>query len=518
MTDRAVPLADVPAHDRRRHASPTPRRSSACSPAPAGSAASSVGRLDRVVDGRAAARGRGVPDLAGGRAGPVAEHRRGLPARPAAATLRGSTSARPPSTTVDRGRRRRLRAATCEAAGLAAGHRYAGRWSRSARCTGSSPRRATPTPIPAPTSRCPGARRACPRRSPRTRSTALLDAVVGRRPVDVARPGHPRGALRHRAAHLRAGGPVAGRPRPRRRPAAGLRQGPQGADRAARALRPRGARAPGSARAAGPRSEPAQWARRGDAEAVFLNPRGGRLTPPGGWLVVRKTGRRGGPRRPALARTCCATRAPPTCSTTAPTSGPCRSCSATPRSPRPRSTRRSPTERLRSVYDDGPPRGPPIPSRPAAVPGRLPTCGPLEADAAARRPGTSTRRPCERQLPAGCRARSAASSPSSARGDSLRSTSGSPTPARWPPSRARSARSATRVRSTTSSGPGQLDDGSYGPCEECGEPIADAPRGHAGLAVLRRTRRLDRCVESMASPVRTWIIWTSSQGWRAALR
>jgi integrase/recombinase XerD len=48
---------------------------------------------------------------------------------------------------------------------------------------------------------------------------------------------------------------------------------------------------------------PRQWARRDDAEAVFLNRRGGR---PG--------------------RTCCATRVPPTCSTPGPTSGPCRSC------------------------------------------------------------------------------------------------------------------------------------------------------------------------------------------------
>jgi integrase/recombinase XerD len=32
---------------------------------------------------------------------------------------------------------------------------------------------------------------------------------------------------------------------------------------------------------------PARWARRGDAEAVFLNARGGRLTRQGAWLVVR---------------------------------------------------------------------------------------------------------------------------------------------------------------------------------------------------------------------------------------
>ena len=36
-----------------------------------------------------------------------------------------------------------------------------------------------------------------------------------------------------------------------------------------------------------PRLEPARWARRGDADAVFLNGRGGRLTRQGAWLIVR---------------------------------------------------------------------------------------------------------------------------------------------------------------------------------------------------------------------------------------
>jgi integrase/recombinase XerD len=36
--------------------------------------------------------------------------------------------------------------------------------------------------------------------------------------------------------------------------------------------------------------EPAQWARRGDAEAVFLNRRGRRLTRQGAWLVVKRHG------------------------------------------------------------------------------------------------------------------------------------------------------------------------------------------------------------------------------------
>ena len=40
--------------------------------------------------------------------------------------------------------------------------------------------------------------------------------------------------------------------------------------------------------------EPERWARRGDAEAVFLNARGGRLTRRGAWLVVRTHGDRVG--------------------------------------------------------------------------------------------------------------------------------------------------------------------------------------------------------------------------------
>ena len=57
-----------------------------------------------------------------------------------------------------------------------------------------------------------------------------------------------------------------------------------------------------------------------------------------GWSCS-KHGDRRRPRRPAHARTCCATRARPTCSTTVPTSEPCRSCSATRRSAPRRCTR-----------------------------------------------------------------------------------------------------------------------------------------------------------------------------------
>lgn len=39
---------------------------------------------------------------------------------------------------------------------------------------------------------------------------------------------------------------------------------------------------------------PARWRRRGDAEAVFLNQRGGRLSRQGAWLVIKKYGARAG--------------------------------------------------------------------------------------------------------------------------------------------------------------------------------------------------------------------------------
>jgi integrase/recombinase XerD len=39
---------------------------------------------------------------------------------------------------------------------------------------------------------------------------------------------------------------------------------------------------------------PSQWRRRGDAEAVFLNQRGGRLSRQGVWLIIKKHGERAG--------------------------------------------------------------------------------------------------------------------------------------------------------------------------------------------------------------------------------
>jgi integrase/recombinase XerD len=59
-----------------------------------------------------------------------------------------------------------------------------------------------------------------------------------------------------------------------------------------------------------PQMEPTRWARRGDAEAVFLNRRGARLTRQAGWAVVKQYGERAGidaPLSPHVLRHSCAT-------------------------------------------------------------------------------------------------------------------------------------------------------------------------------------------------------------------
>ena len=59
-----------------------------------------------------------------------------------------------------------------------------------------------------------------------------------------------------------------------------------------------------------PTMAPQRWARRGDAEAIFLNQRGGRLSRQGAWLVVRRYGEAvglGDRLSPHVLRHCCAT-------------------------------------------------------------------------------------------------------------------------------------------------------------------------------------------------------------------
>ena len=164
---------------------------------------------------------------------------------------------------------------------------------------------------------------------------------VGHDPVAAARSGAARAAVRHRGADLRGVRAVDGRHRLRRPAGAAVRQGRQGTHRAVRA----GGRArrstTGSRHVVGCVLVPAQWRRRDDAEAVFLNRRGGRLPRQAAWAVVKTVRRAGRDPLASCRRMCCATPAPRTCSTTAPTSESSRRCSATPRSRRPRCTPRS---------------------------------------------------------------------------------------------------------------------------------------------------------------------------------
>ena len=120
----------------------------------------------------------------------------------------------------------------------------------------------------------------------------LLGAVVGTGPAVLRDRAAARGALRDgrpgqrggRAQSRRRGGRVGGR---RVAPRARARQGRQGACRAPGALA-RVALADWLSGEGRPLLEPKKWRHRSDAEAVFLNTRGGRLTRVGAFGVVKK--------------------------------------------------------------------------------------------------------------------------------------------------------------------------------------------------------------------------------------
>ena len=171
--------------------------------------------------------------------------------------------------------------------------------------------------------------------------TSLLDAVIGTEPVAPPRSGPARAALRHRRPDLRGGRAVGGRHRLRRasscacsaraRRSASCRSDRRRPRRSDEWFSPRG-------RAA---LVPAQWRRRDDAEAVFLNQRGGRLSRQAAWLVVKKYGDRAGhPRAPLAARAAPLVRHAPARPRRRPARS-CRRCSATRRSRPRRSTPRS---------------------------------------------------------------------------------------------------------------------------------------------------------------------------------
>ena len=182
-----------------------------------------------------------------GRAGPGAELARRVPARPRAATptyLRRPRRHRSPARRR-RGDRRRPTSTSCSRRATTTGRR-ATRASSIARalvavrsfhrfCVEEGLLAHRPERGGRRAARAPGD----PKALTEAEVEALLGAVAGDGPRRAARPGHPRDALRRRAAHQRAGRARPRRPRPRRRPRARARQGDEGAGRAARAHRAR---------------------------------------------------------------------------------------------------------------------------------------------------------------------------------------------------------------------------------------------------------------------------------------
>ena len=143
------------------------------------------------------------------------------------------------------------------------------------------------------------------------------------------------------------------------RPAAGpgAGQGGQGAAGPPRARGPRRRWPTGSGARAGPLVVPGRWRRRSDAEAVFLNARGGRLTRPGVFGVVKKYAGRVG-----LAERVTPPRAAPLLRH--PHAGPGRRRPGRPRAPGPRLDRHHP------ALHQGVPRAPATGLRGGPPPGR----------------------------------------------------------------------------------------------------------------------------------------------------
>ena len=165
--------------------------------------------------------------------------------------------------------------------------------------------------------RRPGGRRRAAERAPRAaqgaeRGGGRAPAGRGRRhrPGGPPRPGDPGGPVRHRHPHRRAG--------------RACRWAPLDLDDALVRVLGKGSKervipvgrlarealAEWLDTGGRPAMAPDRWARRGDAEAVFLNQRGGRLTRQGAWGIVQEHGRRAGLERklsPHALRHSCAT-------------------------------------------------------------------------------------------------------------------------------------------------------------------------------------------------------------------
>ena len=297
-------------------------------------AADAAGRRRRRCDGAAVRRLPRPP--ARSSAGWPANTLALLPARPRAATS-SSCAGRGVTDPGDGHRARRRRVPRRAARGRRRTHPPLAA-SSAARAAGRGPRlapvpaaaRAWPAPTPPARSARPRRRSGCPRRSPSTTSSGCSRRPASATPPRrAARPGAAGVPVRHRGADLRGGRPRRRRPRPRATGAVVLLRGKGGKER----MVPLGGYAGAAARRLPGPGPARRWPppARG-TPALFLNARGGaavpaeRLDRP---ARGRRAGRRSAARR--LARTPCGTRSPPTCSTAAPTSGSCRSCSATPR-------------------------------------------------------------------------------------------------------------------------------------------------------------------------------------------
>ena len=203
--------------------------------------------------------------------------------------------ARPRPARAEAGGRRRVHGRAARRRPLGP-RRSAGRCTRSAASTASPCARDRLDADPMENLKAPRAFKALPRFLTPPRWTRCWPAPDTRRTLGRARPRRPGGAVRDGPARVRADRPAARRRRPRAGPRHLLRQGTQGAHRAAG----RGGAALGARIARGWRRRPGSWRPRswalpggaaaagGREAALFRNPRGGRLSRMGLWGIVRR--------------------------------------------------------------------------------------------------------------------------------------------------------------------------------------------------------------------------------------
>ena len=265
-------------------------RAAARRAAPAAKAVGSVDLVDRDVglDDDAAPGGRGVPLVDGHRAGrsanTLAAYRRDLTGYCVVARRARRDVAR-----ASTGDARRATSASAGCRGRAVVRRPAG-WRRSACCTDSWSRRAVgPTTRP-PTSTASACRPASPT-AHRGQVTALLAAPAVTDPVACAIGRCWSCCTRPERASLRPAGCRSATSISTEQHGPPVRQGLEGADRPLRPAR-RGSAWPVARAVRTAASRARRWTRRGDAEAVFLNHRGARLSRQAAWAMVKQYGDR----------------------------------------------------------------------------------------------------------------------------------------------------------------------------------------------------------------------------------